>query len=120
MQKEWGDWIAKDKIILPEHGIDGLNLIWLSDFVISESGTMNREATALGVPVYSIFRAGIGAVDRYLAAKGRLILLESVEDMHKKIVLGYRPSFLHGNDNSAALDFIIDAVVSIAETSCPR
>jgi hypothetical protein len=46
---------------------------------------MNREAAALGVPVYSIFRGTIGAVDRYLAETGRLVLLESREDVLKKL-----------------------------------
>jgi predicted glycosyltransferase len=46
---------------------------------------MNREAAALeGVPVYSIFRGKIGAIDRYLADHGRMVLLESVEDVKSK------------------------------------
>ena len=45
---------------------------------------MNREAAALGVPVYSIFRGKIGAVDQYLANNGKLILLESQEDIKKR------------------------------------
>jgi len=48
---------------------------------------MNREAAALGVPVYSIFRGKIGAVDRYLSEQGRLTLLESTEDVSTKIAL---------------------------------
>lgn len=54
---------------------------------------MNREAAALGVPVYSIFRGPIGAVDRHLAAAGRLTLVESVEDVGRKI--GFRPRSPH-------------------------
>jgi hypothetical protein len=46
---------------------------------------MNREAAALGVPVYSIFRGTIGAVDRYLEKHGRLVLLESVADVRSKM-----------------------------------
>ena len=46
---------------------------------------MNREAAALGVPVYSIFRGKIGAVDHYLAENGRLILIETVDDVRAKI-----------------------------------
>jgi len=51
---------------------------------------MNREAAALGVPVYSIFRGKIGAVDRYLQQEGRLILIEAVDDIRGKIVLARR------------------------------
>jgi predicted glycosyltransferase len=51
---------------------------------------MNREAAALGVPVYSIFRGKIGAVDRRLQAEGRLILIETLQDVHDKIELKAR------------------------------
>ena len=60
LRASWGEWIAKRKIVIPELVVDGLNLIWFSDFVISGGGTMNREAAALGIPVYSIFR-GVSA-----------------------------------------------------------
>jgi predicted glycosyltransferase len=45
------------------------------DAVVSSGGTMLREAAYLGVPAYSIFRSKIGAVDRHLAAIGRMRLL---------------------------------------------
>ena len=48
---------------------------------------MNREAAALGVPVYSIFRGKIGAVDRYLANDGRLVLLETQKTSERKSFL---------------------------------
>ena len=51
---------------------------------------MNREAAALGVPVYSIFRGHPGAVDLYLASKQRMTLLESVEDVRRKIAVAKR------------------------------
>ena len=58
--------------------------------MISSEGTMNREAATLNVPVYSIFRGTIGAVDRYLAETGRLTLLESVPDVEKKLIVEKR------------------------------
>jgi predicted glycosyltransferase/peptidoglycan/xylan/chitin deacetylase (PgdA/CDA1 family) len=86
VKNNWSKWCDSRKIIFPEHVVDGLNLIWFSDFVISGGGTMNREAAALGVPVYSIFRGKIGAVDHYLSENGRLVLLTSPEDDRTKIV----------------------------------
>ena len=83
MHSAWDGQIASGNFLIPTHAEDGLNLIWNSDLVISGGGTMNREAAALGVPVYSIFRGKIGAVDRYLADQGRLTLLKSVEDLKK-------------------------------------
>src|SRR5208337_2114530 len=86
LRAQWAERLASGKIVIPQHVEDGMNLIWNSDLVISGGGTMNREAAALGVPVYSIFRGKIGAVDRYLSQQGRLVLLESVEDVLTKIV----------------------------------
>jgi hypothetical protein len=90
VRSNWAEWCNSGKIIIPEHVVDGLNLIWHSDLVISGGGTMNREAAALGVPVYSIFRGKIGAVDHYLSENGRLILLENVKDIRTKIALNKR------------------------------
>jgi predicted glycosyltransferase len=87
LRSQWDDLIKSDKMIIPEHPLDGLNLVWFSDFVVSGGGTMNREAAALGVPVYSVFRGKIGAVDQYLVREGRLTLIENLEDVHKKIRL---------------------------------
>ena len=55
-RETWPELLRQGKVLIPDHVIDGLNLIWHSDVVISGGGTMNREAAALGVPVYSIFR----------------------------------------------------------------
>lgn len=81
----WPQWCKKGKIIIPDHALNGLDLIWYSDMVISGGGTMNREAASLGIPVYSIFRGRIGAVDRYLAKEGRLTLIETPADIKTKI-----------------------------------
>lgn len=91
----WAKLYSSHKLIIPDHVVDGLNLIWHSDLVISGGGTMNREAAALGVPVYSIFRGPIGAVDRYLAASGRLVLLESQADLTTKLLVQRRNRCAH-------------------------
>ncbi len=58
--------------VVPEQAIDAQSLIAFSDLVISAGGTMNREAVALGVPVYTTFEGRLGAVDERLIAEGRL------------------------------------------------
>ncbi len=68
----------KDRIVVPVGVVNGLDLIWHSDLVISGGGTMNREAAVMGIPVYSIFQGSIGAVDRYLEESGRLVLIDSI------------------------------------------
>ena len=88
------DLFAAGRIVVPKHAVDGLDLIWYSDLVISGGGTMNREAAALGIPVYSLFRGTIGAVDKHLAKTGRLVLLESEQDVRDKLKLVHRSKTL--------------------------
>jgi len=120
LQQQWADLISSGSMIIPSGPVDGLNLIWFSDLMISGGGTMNREAAALGVPVYSVFRGKIGAVDKYLAANGRMTLLENVKDVRAKIVVARRnrPS---QPENSArpALQTIVDNIIHILEKKCP-
>jgi predicted glycosyltransferase len=59
-------------LIVPDHAIDAQSLIAYADVVVSAGGTMNREAVALGTPVYTIFSGKMGAVDERLIAEGRL------------------------------------------------
>jgi len=117
LRQYWPDLFAAGKIVIPENAVDGLNLIWHSDLVISGGGTMNREAAAMGVPVYSIFRGKIGAVDTYLAKQGRLVLIESVEDVRTRIILSRRPrTVAPQNGKRTTLTTIVDSAVSILES----
>jgi uncharacterized protein len=68
-------------LVLPEHAIDAQSLIALSDLVVSAGGTMNREAVALGIPVYTSFAGKIGAVDEELLRTGRLRSALTTEDL---------------------------------------
>jgi len=67
--------------IVPAHAIDAQSLIAHADLVVSAGGTMNREAVALGTPVYTTFEGRMGAVDERLIAEGRLRRLERAEDL---------------------------------------
>ena len=60
---------------VPEHAVDAQSLVALADLVVSAGGTMNREAVALGVPVYTTFAGRLGAVDEALIREGRLVPL---------------------------------------------
>jgi predicted glycosyltransferase len=110
--ERWPDLFSDGKMRIPEKIVDGLNLIWHSDFVISGGGTMNREAASLNVPVYSIFRGKIGAVDQYLSKTGRLVLLQNVEDLQTKILPVRRERPTRPQDrHSAALGRIVEQIV---------
>ncbi len=109
-------WFENGKTVIPGGPLDGMNLIWHSDLVVSGGGTMNREAAALGVPVYSIFRGAIGAVDRYLHAEGRLVLLESPEDVTSKVRFVKRARGAVAEVTSKrALRGIVDTIAELAE-----
>jgi predicted glycosyltransferase len=65
--------------IVPERAIDAQSLIAYADLVVSAGGTMNREAVALGTPVYTTFEGRLGAVDEHLIADGRLTKLTDAD-----------------------------------------
>jgi uncharacterized protein len=67
--------------IVPERAIDAQSLIAYADLVVSAGGTMNREAVALGTPVFTLFEGRLGAVDEQLIAAGRLRQLRSAEEV---------------------------------------
>jgi uncharacterized protein len=73
--------------VVPERAIDAQSLIAYADLVVSAGGTMNREAVALGVPVYTTFEGRLGAVDELLIAQGRMRRLDEPE----RLTLDKRP-----------------------------
>ncbi len=113
----WPEWCQSGKILIPKQVVDGLNLLWHADLVISGGGTMNREAAALGVPVYSIFRGKIGDVDRFLSQNGRLTMLESVDDVGTKLKISKRqkPKELAARNNET-LRAVVAQIVRALET----
>jgi predicted glycosyltransferase len=66
---------GSSNLVIPDHAIDAQSLIAFSDLVVSAGGTMNREAVALGTPVYTTFAGRMGGVDEELIAEGRLKVL---------------------------------------------
>ncbi len=121
IRSAWPHWFADSKVVIPTRAVDGLNLLWHSDLVVSGGGTMNREAAALGVPVYSIFRGKIGAVDRQLQRDGKLTLIERIEDVQTRILLERRKkqAQLNGKPGNALQD-IVSHVQEIVKLDCSR
>jgi uncharacterized protein len=62
--------------VVPERAVDAQSLVAYADLVISAGGTMNREAVALGTPVFTTFEGRLGAVDEALLREGRLRKLD--------------------------------------------
>jgi len=113
----WTKEVASGKIVIPAQVEDGMNIIWNSDLVVSGGGTMNREAAAMGVPVYSIFRGPVGAVDRQLSSQGRLVMLETAEEVKTKIDAVRRDKNAVSLDHrkSPALESILQHIDEIAD-----
>jgi predicted glycosyltransferase len=74
-QREYVRGLELPSVIVPEQAVDAQSLIALSDLVVSAGGTMNREAAALGVPVYTTYGGRLGGVDEALIRDGRLVPL---------------------------------------------
>ncbi len=71
-QRDYVRSLALPSVIVPDHAVDAQSLIALADLVVSAGGTMNREAAALGVPVYTTYGGRLGGVDEELIRQGRL------------------------------------------------
>ena len=71
-QREFVRGLALPSTIVPDRAVDAQSLIALADVVVSAGGTMNREAAALGVPVYTTYGGRLGGVDEELIREGRL------------------------------------------------
>jgi predicted glycosyltransferase len=74
-QREYVRGLGLPSVILPERAVDAQSLIAHADLVVSAGGTMNREAAALGVPVYTTYGGRLGGVDEMLIRDGRLVPL---------------------------------------------
>ena len=71
-QRDFVRSLALPSVVVPEAAVDAQSLIALADVVVSAGGTMNREAAALGVPVYTTYGGRLGGVDEQLIREGRL------------------------------------------------
>ncbi len=94
--------------------VDGLSLLWSSDYVFSGGGTMTREAALLGLNVYTIFGGRLGAADEVLIQDGRLKLLREPADVDALVFTkrqkASRPCIEHNN----LANYIADEIVSFA------
>ncbi len=66
---------VSDRFVVPDRAVDGSSLVAFADVLVSAGGTMNREAAALGVPVYTTYGGRLGGVDEALIRGGRLVPL---------------------------------------------
>lgn len=74
-QRDYLRSLELPSLIVPERAVDAQSLIAFADLVVSAGGTMNREAVALGTPVYTTFAGRLGGVDEMLIREKRLLPL---------------------------------------------
>lgn len=75
------EMLSNTKNVLIPPVVDGPSLIYHSDLVVGGGGTMNREAAALKVPAYTVFKGQLGAIDKYLIRNNKLIKIEKPDDI---------------------------------------
>jgi uncharacterized protein len=109
---------AAGGFVIPERAIDAQSLIAYADLVVSAGGTMNREAVALGTPVWTTFEGRLGAVDEALIAAGRLRRIERPED----VTVEKRPAGERGaaervrRDPAVFTDLLVDGLARASRT----
>lgn len=107
-QREEVKKLGLKNVFIPERAVDAQSLIYYSDLVISAGGTMNREAVALNTPVYTLFSGKMGAIDRYLIAKGKMIKLEDPGQLAIKKKQAY------GQGKRRDINILLDKVKAVA------
>src|SRR3954470_875961 len=71
-QREYVRSLSLPSLVIPDGAVDAQSLIAFADLVVSAGGTMNREAVALGTPVYTTYGGRLGGVDEELIRQNRL------------------------------------------------
>jgi uncharacterized protein len=109
-QREFVHGLELPSLVVPDRAVDAQSLIALSDLVVSAGGTMNREAAALGVPVYTTYGGRLGGVDEALIRDGRLRPLTDPRalDLRKREVGGIDGRVRR--DPQVLLDLLLSAV----------
>ncbi len=108
-----------DGFIVPERAIDAQSLVAFADVVVSAGGTMNREAVALGTPVWTTFEGRLGAVDEALIAAGRLRRLTRADELtiaKRTTAAGERTR----RDPAVLADLMLSPIGGLAATGRPR
>src|SRR5215216_4370472 len=107
-QRDYVRSLALPSLVVPDDAVDAQSLIAFADLVVSAGGTMNREAVALGTPVYTTYGGRLGGVDEALIRENRLRPLTDPRglELQKKNSAGEQ----HRRDPALLVDMILGAV----------
>jgi predicted glycosyltransferase len=106
-QRDYVRSLGLPSVLVPDRAVDGQSMIALADVVVSAGGTMNREAVALGVPVYTTYGGRLGGVDELLIREGRLIPLSDPRALDLRKRAGGRERIRR--DPALMLDLLLGA-----------
>lgn len=98
------------RIIVPTSVVDGLNLLYHSDLMVSGGGTMVREAAALRVPAVTIFKGKMGAVDRWLIEQGKMISLHRADEIQPLLK---KRTITPLENSNGALKIIVETILRL-------
>jgi len=102
---------AQQRCLILDKAVNGLDLAFAADLLISGGGTMNREAALLGVPVYSIFAGRQGSLDRQMEKDGLITFIRDARDL-SKVRLELRDSHLKTGLTDRVEKFVIEQIDS--------
>jgi hypothetical protein len=108
-QRDFVRTLALPSVLVPDRAVDAQSLIALADLVVSAGGTMNREAAALGVPVYTTYGGRLGGVDEALIREGRLVPLTDPRALELRKRTGTRSDGRVRRDPALLLDLLVSA-----------
>ena len=107
-QRDYVRALDLPSVVVPDRAVDAQTLVALADLVVSAGGTMNREAVALGTPVYTTYGGRLGGVDEALIREHRLRPLTDPRglELEKRNTLEEPPR----RDPALLVDMILGAV----------
>ena len=101
-------------LLIPKTVLDGPDLIYHSDLVAGAGGTMNREATVLGTPVYTLFKGKMGSVDLHLIRAGKMVQIEDSEDILKiKIYKKDKSHFYQRHEDKDIVNEVVEMILNV-------
>jgi predicted glycosyltransferase len=111
-QRDYVRSLELPSVIVPDEAVDAQSLIAFADLVVSAGGTMNREAVALGTPVFTTFAGRMGGVDEALIADGRLRVLADPAGLplHKR---NAPPGVRNPRDPELLVEGVLEAVEGV-------
>lgn len=78
---EYANGYPRDRVFVPNHALDGLQLAWHSHGVLTGSGTMAREAACMGKPAVSFFPNSLLSVDTDMVERGMMFHSRTAPDI---------------------------------------